>query len=76
VYVSDSSRDILRPFQLTIAEKEGLPAEERFNTRNHLVQFALLYHYHHHHVGFDFAQEALSLGWESWARVPGLGMMG
>ncbi len=41
VYVLDSSRDILRPFQLTIAEKEGLPAQERFNTRNHLVQFAL-----------------------------------
>jgi hypothetical protein len=41
VYVSGSWRDILRPFQLTIAEKEGLPAEERFNTRNHLVQFAL-----------------------------------
>jgi len=41
VYVSDTSRDILRSFQLTIAEKEGLPAEERFNTRNHLVQFAL-----------------------------------
>src|SRR2546427_8193709 len=41
VYVLDSSRDILRSFQLTIAEKEGLPAEERFNTRNHLVQFAL-----------------------------------
>jgi hypothetical protein len=41
LYVSDTSRDILRPFQLTIAEKEGLPAEELFNTRNHFVQFAL-----------------------------------
>jgi len=40
-YVSDTARDSLRTLQLTIAEKEGLPAQKAFDTGNDLVQFPL-----------------------------------
>jgi hypothetical protein len=40
VYVLDTARDTLRMLQLTIAEKEGFPAQERFHAGNDLVQFS------------------------------------
>ena len=40
-YVSHTSRHMSGPFQLTIAEEKGLPAEKAFDTGNNLVQFSL-----------------------------------